>query len=193
MQVKKKNGIKGGIYMRITGDVLIACDDADVNISGSVSIPSYISKIAPFAFKEVKLLRCISIPENVVFIGEYAFWRCINLEVVKIKSKTCTLEKGVFRECIGLKHMTLPSEIKEIPNFAFHGCRNLESIKLPKMISSIGVSAFSECELKEIAIPDAVMSISSDQFVGSFFLTKIKYKSHTYTYEDLVTYGAFTN
>ena len=139
----------------------------------------------------MKLLRSISIPENVVFVGEYAFWRCINLEMVKIKSKTCTLEKGVFRECIGLKHMTLPSEIKEIPNFAFHGCRNLEIIKLPKTISSIGNSAFSECGLKEIAIPDTVMTICSDQFVGSFFLTKIKYKSHIYTYEDLKEYERF--
>lgn len=62
----------------------------------------------------------------------------------------------------------LPSTIVEINDFAFYGQRELKSIKLNDGITVIPQGAFIDCKgLRELVIPDSVVTIESAVFSGS--------------------------
>lgn len=60
-----------------------------------------------------------------------------------------------------------------IGNHAFHGFKKLISVRLPQKLTKIDVNAFSNSGLKEIDIPDNIVSVGGDAFAYCKELTRV--------------------
>lgn len=65
------------------------------------------------------------------------------------------------------------STANSIGDHAFHQCKQLISIRLPESITQIKANAFSNSGLKEIEIPDKVVSLGGDAFAYCSSLTRV--------------------
>ena len=105
-----------------------------------------------------------SIPNSVTSIGYYAFWGCTNLRNIKI-----------------------PNNVESIGDYAFYNCTSLTSIEVSydnENYSSVDGVLFDKDKTKLIqypagsnrtiySIPNSVISIGSDAFVGCTSLTSV--------------------
>lgn len=123
-----------------------------------------------------------------------AFLYCYNLETVVIPDTVTAFEifqsaykTPWFNDSSKLKSIVLGNGITEIPDKAFYGLYSLQSvtmgdnvtsigekafacgiteIKLPKSLTAIGNQAFYCSALRTVVIPDSVVSIGDNAFVG---------------------------
>ena len=117
-------------------------------------IPSGITTIKDYAFKDCKNLREIALPSNVMGIGDYAFSCCSNLLKITLPSSVTSIGKYSFEHCYNLQEITLPSSVTSIGDHAFNCCSNLLKITLSSSVTSINENAFYACcNLHRINIP----------------------------------------
>ena len=117
-------------------------------------IPSGITTIKDYAFKDCKNLREIALPSNVMGIGDYAFSCCSNLLKITLPSSVTSIGKYSFEHCYNLQEITLPSSVTSIGDHAFNCCSNLLKITLSSSVTSINENAFYACRnLHRINIP----------------------------------------
>lgn len=146
----------------------------------SVTVPSGVTSIGQYAFKDWTSLLNINIPVSLESIGNYAFKGCTSLEKfianhVNLSEigtgafKNCTnlvlfyvrftkihtTSSEWLRGCTKLKGVFLP-EVDSIANSTFRDCPSLTSITIPDSVTSIGFCAFQDCtSLKNINISDS--------------------------------------
>ena len=84
-----------------------------------------------------------SIPSGVTAIGAYAFRDCRNLTSVTIPSGVTTIERDAFSYS-GLTSIALPSTVTTICDDAFRGCY-LTSLNIPESVTTIEGNPFSLC------------------------------------------------
>ena len=70
-------------------------------------------------------------------------------------------------------YQTYTSNANAIGDHAFYQCKQLISIKLPQSLTRILANAFSNSGLKEIDIPDKVVSLGGDAFAYCSQLTRV--------------------
>lgn len=100
--------------------------------SESITVPSDVTAIGPYAFSYFTNLRSITIPNSVTSIGSEAFYNCR-----------------------GLTSVTIPNSVTSIGDYTFDDCRSLTSVTIPKSVTSIGEYAFISCSsLKKVIVPD---------------------------------------
>ncbi len=140
-----------------------------------VEIPSYVTRIGAFAFRDCSGLTSITIPNSVTSIGNLAFYCCSGLTgSITIPEGVTSIGEWAFRGCSGLTSITIPNSVTSIGNSAFNGCRGLTSITIPAGVTSIGSGAFYECRgLASVNIPEGVTSIGSEAFSYCSGLTSI--------------------
>ena len=85
------------------------------------------------------------IPSSVTSIGDYAFRDCSGLTSVTIPNSVTSIGYSAFEDCSGLTSVTIPNSVTSIGLFAFNGCSGLTSVTIPNSVTSIGRSAFSGC------------------------------------------------
>lgn len=120
--------------------------DADENISGTIEIPSGVTRIGEGAFSDCKRLSGVRIPSGVTAIGE-----------------------GAFSGCSGLRSTVMPASLNVIGDIAFSGCSSLIDIRIPEGVTEIGEGAFAGCEsLIAIAIPASVKKIGGGLTLSAF-------------------------
>lgn len=147
---------------------------------------------------KLNFLKKITIPASVTRIDINAFYNCIRLETIEY---TGTIEQLCQNISIDyyetteseqdrfywhgknsrakvfvngtelLRDIELPEGITRINDYIFYNL--ISSIKLPSTLKSIGKHAFHDCGLKEIIIPDNVISIGDYAFCGCNNLDKI--------------------
>lgn len=165
----------------------------------SIDIPSTVKTIDGGAFSGCKFLTEVNLPTNLESIGRSAFqncrniseihlpgaeidlevfWGCVGLQNVTIDEGTESIGNFAFFGCTSLSYISLPSTLKTIGSCAFEDCVKLESITLPNNLTNIGYMAFENSGIKEITIPDSVISIADENGRGEAFsnclnLTKI--------------------
>jgi BspA type Leucine rich repeat region (6 copies)/Hint domain len=111
----------------------------------SVTIPSSVTSIGDSAFSNCSGLTSVTIPSSVTLIKDYAFANCIKLTSVTIPSSVTSIGIGVFANCSGLTSVTIPSSVTSIGDGAFYRCSKLTSVTIPSSVTSIGNGAFNEC------------------------------------------------
>ena len=88
----------------------------------SVSIPSGVTEIAPFAFYGFKGITAVTIPASVTVIDSYAFTNCTALATVTFSGTGLTdIQSYAFSGCTALKSFAIPSTVKSIAPYAFSG------------------------------------------------------------------------
>lgn len=155
-----------------------------------VNIPAGAVEIEPDAFKECTSLTTVNIPDSVTTINDKAFYMCNALASISIPNSVTTIWRNAFGRCGSLKSIVVEEGnavydsrgncnaiIETASNTLIRGCENTI---IPDGITSI--LDFSYCtSLKNINIPNSVVSIGSDAFEYCTSLTSINTPSSTQT------------
>ena len=166
----------------------VLSSDGVLTLSGTGELPNYmIAPQAPWYMKKESIKKIV-IGEGITRIGDNVFSECACSEV-KLPSTLVSIGKNGFFCCSALQCISLPDSLTDIENGAFCGCSALGTVEFGKGIKRIGDRVFRSSGLKEIVIPDSVVSLGGDLFQECPFLVKVEIKgSMTST-----PYGLFDN
>ena len=118
-------------------------------------LPSYITEINRFAFRDCTGLTSVTIGNSVTSIGYEAFRDCTGLTSVTIGNSVTSIGSYAFRDCTGLTSVTIGNSVISIGYEAFRDCTRLTSVTIPDSVTSIGSYAFDGCNnLQDIYITD---------------------------------------
>ena len=141
----------------------------------SVDISDGITHIGSSAFYNCKYLKSIHIPKDVKSFGGWSvFASCDSLETMTVAEENtvyhsegnCIIETASKTLKFGCKTSIIPDDgsVTSIGGSAFDRCK-IENITIPECIVSIGANAFLGCEnLTSITIPKNVTSIGGGVF-----------------------------
>ena len=156
-------------------------------------IPSYVTKIYPYACINQLQLASVVIGESVTEIGEHAFRMCIKLVEVINNSSHITVTKGSEENgCVGCFALSVSncdssykSKLSYDNDFIVYDNDNQKvlinykgtqtKLTIPYGITQINQGAFYGCaSLTSIEIPDSVTAIGVGAFYGCASLTSIE-------------------
>ena len=136
-------------------------------------------------YPQGKNQRAYSIPSSVTSIGTYAFRNCGILTSITIPSSVTSIEGGAFRDCSSLTSVTIPSSVTVIGRFWFYGCSSLTSVTIPSSVTQISDHAFYGCSsLTSVTIPSSVKWIEYRTFYGCNSLTGVTIGANVYTADE---------
>ena len=135
----------------------------------SVSLPSSVTIIKPYAFSWCTGLTQVSIGSGVTTIDDYAFYYSTALTTITIPNSVTTLGQSVFGGCSALKNVTLGSGLNSIGNYAFDGCTALEFVNCLKTTApTIQSNTFTSSQYNTVKV------IVPNDALGSYFSTTWK-------------------
>ena len=91
-------------------------------------LPTYVTKINQYAFRNCDSLKSVTIGDGVKSIGEWAFYNCFNLTSVVIPDSVESIGEYAFYNCFNLTSVTMPDSVTSIGEYAFSGCISLTSV-----------------------------------------------------------------
>ena len=157
---------------------------------GKFVVPSGVTSIGDYAFKDCSGLTSIEIPSSVTNIGYGTFWSCSGLTSIEIPSSVTSIGNGAFSWCAGLTSIEIPSSVTSIESWAFSGCGGLISINVTTdnaVYSSENGVLYDKKKTKLICVPGAkkgkfeipssVTSIESWAFSECGGLSRVKIPS----------------
>ena len=113
-------------------------------------------------------LKSVSLPSSVTIIKPYAFSWCTGLTQVSIGSGVTTIDDYAFYYSTALTTITIPNSVTTLGRGAFGGCTALKSVTLGSGLTSIGNDAFSDCPFKYInCLRTTPPTITSSTFTRS--------------------------
>ena len=101
---------------------------AIIELSGTVTIPDYVTKIKSRAFQNCSKITKVVIPKNVTSIGDSAFSGCSGLKAITIPDKVTSIGDSAFSGCTGLASITIPNNVVTIGKASFYGCTSLRKL-----------------------------------------------------------------
>lgn len=133
----------------------------------SITVPSGVTSIGPYAFQNCTLLSKINLPVSLKSIGHYAFKGCTSLGTFSATSLTnlSGIGTGAFQNCTNLTTFNIRNTaVKSTSSGMLSGCTKLSGAYLPN-ITLISSSTFENCSsLVSISIPNTVTTIDSCAF-----------------------------
>ena len=152
----------------------------------SLTIPNSVTIISDSAFRWCQTLTSITIPDSVTSIGEGAFYHCTSLEGVTIGKSVKNIGDGAFLGCFELtdiyvdinnqyyKSMGGNLYTKDGKTLIKYAVGKKSTIfTIPNSVTHIGQSSFEHSNLRNIIIPDSVISIDSYAFAYSHELERV--------------------
>lgn len=85
------------------------------------------------------------LPSYITQINIYAFRDCIGLTRVTIPNSVTSIDESSFRDCTGLVSITIGNSVTSIGDYAFRGCKGLTSVTIGGSVTSIGEYTFWDC------------------------------------------------
>ena len=155
----------------------------------SISIPSSISYVGPYAFEDCCKLSAVYITDleawckisfsglsvsNPLEIAHHLYLNGTEIKDLVIPDGITSIRGMAFIGCSSLTSIMIPNSVTSIGGSAFAKCSGLTSVTIPNSVTSIGYRAFAECnELSSLLIPSSVTSIGSYAFNGCEDLVRI--------------------
>lgn len=157
--------------------------------SESITVPSDVTAIGPYAFSFFTNLRSITIPNSVTSIGDYTFDNCRSLTSVTIPNSVTSIGSGAFYDCRSLTSVTIPKSVTSIGEYAFISCSSLKKVIVPDIAAWCSIAfersqsnplyyaehLYSDetTEITKLIIPNSVTSIGDYTFYGCSGLTSV--------------------
>jgi len=123
--VKCADGVWQKPVVLVEGGVAVKCLDKS---AASVEIPSGVTEIGDWAFKDCKSLASVVIPDSVTKIGRSAFKGCTSLASVVIPAGVTEIGGWTFEDCTALASVVIPDSVTKIGWEAFKNCKALASV-----------------------------------------------------------------
>jgi hypothetical protein len=163
------------------------------------------------AFKSAHshVLKEVVLPCALLYIGNNAFKGCKNLKAIRIPGEV-TINDGAFQDCINLHTLTIPNGISKFSNKISpelngitkliilgriyigdlerikDGMKSLITIDLSKAsMDHLDDKAFYKSGVKNVTLPESILSIGVSAFEGCTNLTDISIPSSVETIGDL--------
>ncbi len=132
----------------------------------NIDFLSHMNKIMPNMFEHVDWLDKLDIPDNISKIVGSAFATSSIKEVSLPKYlKHEKLGAYIFERCVQLSKVTFKdNSLTAIPVGMFANCSSLKNIDLPNKLQFIGTSAFMDTDIREIVLPETLISIGAYAF-----------------------------
>ncbi|MBR5104847.1 MAG: leucine-rich repeat protein, partial [Alistipes sp.] len=94
----------------------------------SLTIPTDITEIKPYAFMDCFSLTSVTIPNSVTKIGSFAFYGCRSLTSITIGNRVTSIGSYAFDGCTSLTNITIPNSVTKIGSCAFYDCNKLSKV-----------------------------------------------------------------
>lgn len=152
-------------YFKVDGNCLISNSNTVISGFANSTIPSYITGIGSYAFKDMLSMTSMTLSNNISAIGEGAFLGCENLVLTSLPSGLTRIENYAFWTCYSLSLTELPPNITYIGGDAFYECTSMHLSSLPSGITYIGSGAFSMCSNVSItSLPSSLTYLGDEAF-----------------------------
>lgn len=207
----------GTPFLNAQGEFPVLGDGVLVKYRGSdtdVTVPENVRRIASRAFGSSKL-RSVTVPSTVYSIDPYAFADCTGLEEIAMTDGLVNIGDGAFSGCKSLSWLRTPVSLGYLGQYAFSGdsglmgagltgdeltvsdnafkgCTGLEYALLSEGVSEVNDSAFSGCTaLDGVSISSGVSYIAPSAFSGCDGLT-VSCEAGSYAASALAAYDTVT-
>ena len=153
-------------------------------------IPSDITEIKSYTFRNFSSLTSVTIPDSVTSIRNFAFKGCTGELVVNcnIPDGYYDYGSGCYSVFYGSKFttVTIGDSVTTIGDYAFYNCSSLTSVTIPDSVTTIGYNAFSGCSsLTSVYVSDLSAWCKID--FGSTAANPLFYAENLYLNNELVT------
>ena len=140
----------------------------------SITLPSTVRDIAPYAVYQVATLKTIVFPDGLETIGDHAFESCSSLKTINCPTSLTSIGYSAFSSCEALTAVTIPGGVTSIGTDAFGGCSALTGVTMEEGVKDIGAMAFISCgKLATVNLPSTLESIGERAFEFDSSLTSI--------------------
>ena len=101
-------------------------------ITGKVTVPKSVKKIADYAFNECQNLTAIEFEEESALeeIGYWSFRFCVSLGSIALPDSVHTIGEGAFMRCDSLTEFTIPASLKDFSQSIIEACGALRSLNV---------------------------------------------------------------
>lgn len=154
----------------------------------SILIPETVNYLGSGVFVSCSSLVEISLPNNITTIPSSSFFDCSSLSKVSYSNNVTSIGNNAFSNCISLKDIWISANIQYIDQLAFVGCYSLTLIDVDlnnQFYSSVDGVLYNKEQTylfkypaskleSTFVVPNSVVEINPDAFVGSKFLESIE-------------------
>ena len=141
--------------------------------TNSIVIPSTITSVNNYTFRNITSFTDVTIEEGVKEIGENAFQNCKNLKNIKLPSTIETLKKSCFVGCDAIEKVDVPNVVDWLEiTFEDYDANPLENLESAYLY-------VNNVKADEIIVPETVKIIKQNTFAYVKTLSKITFTNKT--------------
>ncbi len=145
----------------------------------NITIPESCTSINDHAFYGCSALKEVRLPK-VTSTGSYAFAECTSLNKVEVLAENPSRigDSHCFENCTALATVVYPDTVSgssvRVADYAFKGCTSLKQITIPQGVISVGKESFAGSGLTSISFPDSVKDLGEHAFQGDKALESVE-------------------
>ena len=107
-----------------------------------IVIPSNVTSIGDYAFRDCSGITSVTIANNVTSIGSYAFYGCKGLQTVTIPNNVTSIGSYAFQDCSSVRELSIGDGIQKITGFSFMNCSSINKLYIGNGVGEIEDNAF---------------------------------------------------
>ena len=142
-----------------------------------------ISSLPANIFAGLVSLEQVKLPSCITVIGNYAFKDCVSITNIKLPELISSVSSGEFYGCISLNDISFEGQILSVNDYAFYGCEHLTNFLFDN-VTNIKISAFESSGLTHINITSDVLKIDSRAFALCSELEVVTFEEGVTTISD---------